>query len=260
MIYETAPDYLNPPRTVLWSVAALITLSVYAGLFAWWLRVPNVTLVETAPAVMMIELAAAPVAQAVEEDLKVAPDKVLQKQLSTPPKAAPRKVVAETPSSAAKTATTPLRDSTRGIHSSAPNHATEFEAAPKEQQEQPTPSVTTAPPKLETLTADTTAASQSSRGTADPEQKVQWEAELLAHLERYKRYPRNARDRGERGVAHLRFEIDSNGEVLSASILRSTGFTELDAATLEMINRASPVPRPPVGSKTRFTVPVVFAK
>ncbi|NVZ82884.1 energy transducer TonB [Pseudomonas yamanorum] len=83
---------------------------------------------------------------------------------------------------------------------------------------------------------------------------------LLAHLERFKRYPQNARDRGDRGVAYLRFEIDSNGKVLSASIVRSAGFAELDAATLDMISRSSPVPRPPEGSKLRFTVPVVFAK
>ncbi len=264
MIPKTAPDYLNPPRKALWSVATLITLSVYAGLIAWWLHTPSVTVAEAAPAAMMIELAAAPVAQVVEEDLQVAPDKVVQKQLNTPsekpPREVPRKIVAATRPSMAKTATSPLQDTARGTYSSAPNHAAEFETAPKKQDEQPAPSTTTAPPKLDTHTADTTAANQSSRGAADPAQKVQWEAELLAHLERYKRYPQNARDRGDRGVAYLRFEIDSNGKVLSASIVRSAGFTELDTATLDMINRASPVPRPPEGSKTRFTVPVVFAK
>ena len=61
-------------------------------------------------------------------------------------------------------------------------------------------------------------------------------------------------------MAYLRFEIDSNGKVLSATVVRSAGFSELDNATLDMINRASPVPRPPEGSKLRFTVPVVFSK
>ncbi|AZP71154.1 hypothetical protein EJJ20_15040 [Pseudomonas poae] len=84
MMSKTAPDYLNPPRKALWSIATLITLSVYAALIAWWLHTPVVAVAEAAPAAMMIELAAAPVAQAVEEDLQVAPDKVVQKQLNAP--------------------------------------------------------------------------------------------------------------------------------------------------------------------------------
>ncbi|HEK1686353.1 TPA: energy transducer TonB [Pseudomonas putida] len=264
MISETAPDYLNPPRKALWSVATLISLSAHASVIAWWLHTPSVIVAEAAPAAMIIELADTPKAQAVEEDLQVAADKLVQKQLKTlsekPPIEVSRKVLAAARPSTAKTATSPLPDTSQGTYSSAPNHAAQFESASKKQDEQPAPSATTAPPKLDTHTVDITAAKQSSRGAADPAQKVQWEAELLAHLERYKRYPRNARDRGDRGVAYLRFEIDGNGKVVSASVVRSAGFTELDAATLDMINRASPVPRPPEGSKTRFTVPVVFAK
>lgn len=257
-------DYLNPPRKTLWSVATLITLGSYAGITAWLLYSPTVSVAEAAPAAMIIELAAAPVAQAVEDDLQVAPDKVVQKQLNTPsekpPKEVVKKVIPAKKPSPAKQATSPLKDTAQGSYSSAPEHARDFEAAPEKHEEQPAPSATTAPPKLDAQTADTTAANQSSRGNVDPALKLQWEAQLLAHLERFKRYPQNARDRGDRGVAYLRFEIDSNGKVLSTSVVRSAGFAELDAATLDMISRASPVPRPPEGSKLRFTVPVVFAK
>lgn len=260
-------DYLNPPRRALWSVATLITLGIYAAITAWLLYSPAVSVAQAAPAAMMIELAATPVAQAVEEDLQVAPDKVVQKQLNTPsetpPKEVAKKVTPANKPSPVKQATSPLKNTAQGTYSSAPEHAQEFAQAPKkpqEQQAQPTPPATTAPPKLEAQTANTTAATESSRGNADPVLKVQWEAQLLAHLERFKRYPQNARDRGDRGVAYLRFEIDSNGKVLSANIVRSAGFVDLDVATLDMISRASPVPRPPEGSKMRFTVPVVFAK
>lgn len=257
-------DYLNPSRKTLWSVATLITLSTYAGLTAWLLYNPVVAVSEAAPAAMMIELAAAPVAQAVEEDLQVAPDKVVQKQLNTPSQKPPtvltKKVVPSPRPSPTRQATSPLQDAAQGTHASAPEHAADFATAPQPPQEQSAPSATTAPPKLDARTADSTAADQSSRGTADPALKVQWEAELLAHLERFKRYPQNARDRGDRGVAYLRFEIDSNGKVIASSIVRSAGVADLDAAALDMITRASPVPRPPAGSKTRFTVPVVFAK
>ncbi|WP_300719373.1 energy transducer TonB [Pseudomonas sp.] len=256
--------YLNRSRKTLWSVATLITLSVYAGIIAWLLHDAPVATAAAAPAAMMIELAAAPVAQAVEEDLHVAPDKVVQKQVSTPtvqpPKTVVKKVTPTARPTPAKQATSPLKDSAYGRYSSAPDHAPELATAPHKQAQQPAPSATTAPPKLDAQPASTTAASQSSRGTADPAQKVQWRAQLLAHLERFKRYPQNARDRGDRGVAYLRFEIDSNGKVLSASIVRSAGFSDLDSTTLDMIARASPVPRPPEGITLRFTVPVVFAK
>lgn len=257
-------DYLNRPRRTLWSLATLITLGVYAALAAWWLYTPALDVAQAAPAAMMIELAAAPVTQAVEEDLQVAPDRTIQKQLDTPsdkpPQPVPKKMPPSPRPTATKPATSPLEDSSRGTWSSAPDHAAEFESVPRKQVEPATPSATTAPPKLDTHTADTTAADQSSRGSVDPALKVQWEAELLAHLERFKRYPQNARDRGDRGVAYLRFEIDSNGKVIASSIVRSTGLADLDAATLDMISRASPVPRPPQGSKMRFTVPVVFAQ
>lgn len=259
------PDYLNQSRKTLWSVATLITLGLYAGITAWWLHNSPTALAQAAPAAMMIELAATPVAQAVTEDLQVAPDKVVQQQQSTPlpkpPKEAVKKVIPVTRPTPARQASSPLRDAASGSWSSTPEHAPQFQAPAKRQDEQAaSSSATTAPPKLDTQPARTTAASQSSRASADPAQQVQWEAQLVAHLERFKRYPQNARDRGDRGVAYLRFEIDSDGKVLSTRIVRSAGFTELDQATLDMISRASPVPCPPEGSKLRFTVPVVFAR
>lgn len=256
--------YLNQSRKTLWSVATLMTLSVYTGITVWLLHTSPIPSAEAAPAAMMIELAAVPVAQVVEQDLQVAPDKLMQKQISTPSAKPPKEVVKKiTPTpqpSPAKQAKSPFKDTAHGTYQSAPLQGSEIQAPPKKQEEQPASSTTTAPPKLDAQKAATTAAAESSRGAADPALKVQWEAQLLAHLERFKRYPQNARDRGDRGVAYLRFEIDNNGKVLSATVVRSAGFSELDNATLDMINRASPVPRPPEGSKLRFTVPVVFSK
>lgn len=264
------PDYLNRPRTTLWSVATCITLGVYLAVALWLFQGPSVSLAEAAPAAMMIELAPVPVARAVEEDLQVAPDNVVQKQASapanTPPKDVVKKTVPKEKPTDTKKAAPPLKDSSQGQRKQETQPASESQKQPKSQEEPPTPppspaaSATSAPPKLDATPANTTAAAQSSRGSADPALKVQWEAQLLAHLERFKRYPSAARERGDRGNAYLRFEIDSNGQVLSASIVRSSGFTELDNATLDMISRASPVPRPPEGSRRRFTVPVVFAK
>ncbi len=78
----------------------------------------------------------------------------------------------------------------------------------------------------------------------------------MAHLERRKRYPPGAQSRGERGIAYVRFTIDERGNVLSASLARSSGSAELDQEVLSLVHRASPVPPPPPGAQRSITAPV----
>jgi periplasmic protein TonB len=87
---------------------------------------------------------------------------------------------------------------------------------------------------------------------------AKWQSRLMAHLERRKRYPSAARSRGEQGTAYVRFRIDDAGNVLSASLARSSGFPELDSEVVEMVRRASPVPAPPPGVNKTITAPVRF--
>jgi protein TonB len=87
---------------------------------------------------------------------------------------------------------------------------------------------------------------------------AKWQSRLMAHLERRKRYPSGARSRGEQGTAYVRFSIDDAGNVLSASLARSSGFSELDSEVVEMVRRASPVPAPPPGVNKTITAPVRF--
>lgn len=87
---------------------------------------------------------------------------------------------------------------------------------------------------------------------------AKWQSRLMAHLERRKRYPSGARSRGEQGTAYVRFRIDDAGNVLSASLARSSGFPELDNEVAEMVRRASPVPAPPPGVNKTITAPVRF--
>ena len=68
---------------------------------------------------------------------------------------------------------------------------------------------------------------------------------LLAHLERYKRYPRSAQRRGQEGVVHVRFEIDRSGKLLSHSLVRSSGNSQLDQGGLDTVTRADPFPPVP---------------
>ncbi|MCD4512177.1 energy transducer TonB [Brucella pseudogrignonensis] len=87
---------------------------------------------------------------------------------------------------------------------------------------------------------------------------AKWQSRLMAHLERRKRYPSGARSRGEQGIAYVRFRVDDAGNVLSASLARSSGFPELDNEVVEMVRRASPVPAPPPGVNKTITAPVRF--
>jgi protein TonB len=86
-----------------------------------------------------------------------------------------------------------------------------------------------------------------------------WRSQIVTILEHNKRYPAEARARGEHGVARLAFSIDGNGRLLSSRIVASSGSTALDAETLELVRRAQPYPPPPpelAGSE--LTVPLSF--
>jgi protein TonB len=57
----------------------------------------------------------------------------------------------------------------------------------------------------------------------------------------------------------VRFTIDERGNVLSASLARSSGFAELDQEVVALVRRASPVPAPPPGANRSITAPVRFS-
>src|SRR5208283_1554909 len=50
-----------------------------------------------------------------------------------------------------------------------------------------------------------------------------WESTLVAHIERFKRYPAEARARDERGTAQVAFTIDREGWVRASHIVQSSG-------------------------------------
>jgi len=93
----------------------------------------------------------------------------------------------------------------------------------------------------------------------NPGDSAKWKSRLLSHLARHKRYPASARRQKEKGIAQVRFRIDDRGNVLSASISRSSGFPDLDRAALAMVQNASPVPVPPSGVSKTITAPVIFS-
>lgn len=87
-----------------------------------------------------------------------------------------------------------------------------------------------------------------------------YEAKLLAHIQKFRRYPSAARRMGDQGVTHLRVRIDRAGHVLSAQVLRGSGFGSLDKGALETIRRADPLPAVPADRNAPFemVLPVEF--
>jgi protein TonB len=87
-------------------------------------------------------------------------------------------------------------------------------------------------------------------------------ARLSAHLERHKRYPDEARRRGQEGEALVRFTIDRAGNVLAFRLVKSSGVPALDAEIRALLQRAAPLPPMPAAlSQSRLTVelPIGFS-
>ena len=89
-----------------------------------------------------------------------------------------------------------------------------------------------------------------------------WQADLVKHLQQYKRYPTAAQAKGEQGVVLLGFSVDRSGRVLAHRIVRSSGHADLDQEVTEMIERAQPLPAFPPSmtqEKLDLTVPIRFS-
>jgi protein TonB len=120
---------------------------------------------------------------------------------------------------------------------------------------------TTAAPKIEGVVAREAAAPDLGMSEADKKAQLSWQGSLRSHLEGHKRYPGEARRRGEQGVVQLRFTIDRGGYVIDARIVKSSGSGALDAEALATIKRASPLPAPPRqfdDATYDFTIPIQF--
>ena len=87
--------------------------------------------------------------------------------------------------------------------------------------------------------------------------KASWEGALLSHLGKYKKYPAAAQSRGKEGLNRLRFVVDAEGKVLSYELVGRSGNADLDRATLEMIRRAQPLPKPPADMLTNGSIEIV---
>lgn len=90
-----------------------------------------------------------------------------------------------------------------------------------------------------------------------------WEGKVLARLNQNRRYPRAAMAQRQQGVPYIRFVMDRDGHVLSATLERSSGFPDLDREAVALPRRAQPLPKPPADKQSgqatiELVVPVEF--
>ncbi len=93
--------------------------------------------------------------------------------------------------------------------------------------------------------ADVSAAPLPGASSRDSNALPNWRSQLVARLERYKRYPSDAR--GDAGTTQVAFRVDRSGGVHNVRIARSSGSSLLDRETLSLLDRAQPMPPPPAG-------------
>jgi protein TonB len=260
-------------EVILWSGAALVTLGVHTGAVAWMLRSDPVVAADSSPpAAIMVEIASAPEAIQTEKD-EINPDQKSaeesrpaeeQKQEETPQE----QVVEEiTPEKVEPVEDEEVKDNTVVLEKAEVQLPPE-KPKPKELKEKQKPQKKPKPQnqraaadsraarqaQVQARQSDRMAAAQTASGVSSMS-PANWQSKLMAHLERHKRALSGV---SGRGTAYVRFSIDGGGNVLSASLVRSSGFSELDQETVALVRRSSPVPAPPPGANRIITVPVRF--
>jgi protein TonB len=118
----------------------------------------------------------------------------------------------------------------------------------------------TATPSIENL-PETPRSVAPAQGTGATAQRIRasWQKELMAHLDKHKRYPAERALKGAEIM--VGFVLDRMGHVLSTSIVKGSGDAAFDAAALDMLRRSDPVPQPPplvADEGLNFTLPVIF--
>src|SRR6476661_3979799 len=221
------------PEAARWGACFALAVAFHAAgaaaLFARWTEDSNLV---AGTAVVMVDLA--PVAVSPNITTDVAPGPLQQEaepELPPDPQAEP--VVAVTPP---------------------PKLEPPKEKKPKQKHA----SLASAPTRADQQ-VDRPAAPMPGLSSRNSDALPNWKTQLVAKLERSKRYPSEAR--GDQGIAQLAFSVDRQGGVHNARIVRSSGSSVLDHETLALVQRAQPLPPPPPevqGAQIPISVPIRY--
>ncbi len=140
---------------------------------------------------------------------------------------------------------------------------------PKPEKKQPPKPVERKPPPRRTVAQPPQPPSEARQGqasasrenmggsaaSADPDAMRRYRATLYAAVKNRLRYPPSAERQGISGTAEVRFTLDRSGQVISASLVRSSGNALLDQAALATVRPGSSLPAAPDSvAQSQFTV------
>jgi periplasmic protein TonB len=261
-------DILEPRRVFLlrWLAAALLILAVHIGgtalaLLHW--QEQEVT--EAAAGAMLVDMVPAPAVPVDSPDVAHGPLSE-EAMLAPPPTLESQDVPQEQP----KLEPSPLAPEPevalpieRPIEVEKAKEE-EIKEELKETVETPASAapLTMAPPKVEPSEEPVPPAPTAGQAAARSKRaEVSWQKALVSHLNRFKRYPDGARARGSQGSVLVEFTIDRSGNVVASRVLRHSGSSFLDEEAIAVLQRASPLPRPPTeitGELFPLTLPIQF--
>ena len=110
-------------------------------------------------------------------------------------------------------------------------------------QQQAAAATTSAPQAVtERFAPVAVAPTQGVPNDKNTEAVVTWRTQVLALIEKNKRYPEAARSRREQGTAQVSFTLDRKGMVVNARVIQSSGSNALDEEAIALLKRAQPFP------------------
>ena len=107
--------------------------------------------------------------------------------------------------------------------------------------------------------AERAAAPAPGANARDPDALRNWTSQLVAQIERHKRYPAEAG--GATGTAVVSFSVDRSGGAHHTRIVRSSGDSMLDHDAVAWVERSQPLPPPPAdrsGNQIPVVVPLTY--
>jgi periplasmic protein TonB len=116
-------------------------------------------------------------------------------------------------------------------------------------------------PVPSTVATDSQPVQLTAAPMEDSAERGRYEQDVAHWVERQRNYPLAARQRRLEGTAIVRIQVDGDGALLDARLVRDTGHAMLDRAALDMIHRAAPYPRVPrslSSAPVEVLVPIQF--
>ncbi len=238
------------PDALRWGGCLALALGIHAAgaaVLLGWGEAPDS--VANAP-LIMIELAALPVA-AETKPTEVPPGPQQSKAQPEPEQQNPVEKLAE------KTVDLPIEPQAEPQLAVTPPPK-QVEKPVEKKLKQKHASLASAPSTAENKAAHA-AAPMPGASSHNSDAVPNWKSALVARLERYKRAPPEAPN--ATGIATLAFNVDRDGGVHNARIVRSSGASVIDRETLSLVGRAAPMPPPPAeipGSQIAIVVPIRY--